>query len=166
MLLVSEDRCLIQTLLTSDRLIHPRELRKDACTCPASPACINIAEDPAYWGTADGYLGNLTKTLSSFLCRPGSSQMPGSRNSPRPCLSFSSKPFLLTNKIPVVCTRVLCTKHAREGQLTCGLLTLKLEKILPSGCLLVWRCCYRSRPTSRAPHLQILNDVFLRQLKK
>lgn len=63
-------RCLIQALLTSDRLIQPLDLRGDVCTCPIRPACINITGDHVYWGTADGGFGNLTKT-SSFLCRLG-----------------------------------------------------------------------------------------------
>lgn len=63
-------------------------------------------------------------------------------------------------------TGVLCTKHTRGGQRTCGHLTWKREKILPSGCSLVWHCCSRSRLTSRAPHLRVLNDVFLRQFKE
>ena len=70
-LLMKQDKCLTQTLLTSDRLIRTLHLWKDACPCPVSPACINTAEDHVYWGTADGHLGNLTKALSSFLCRPG-----------------------------------------------------------------------------------------------
>jgi len=68
---MKQDKCLTQTLLTSDRLIRTLHLWKDACPCPVSPACINTAEDHVYWGTADGHLGNLTKALSSFLCRPG-----------------------------------------------------------------------------------------------
>lgn len=63
-------RCLIQALLTSDRISHPLDLRGDVCTCPVRPACINITGDHVYRGTADGGFGNLTKT-SSFLCRLG-----------------------------------------------------------------------------------------------
>lgn len=68
---ISYTWCLIQTLLTSKRLIRPLDLRKDVCTSPKRSACANITEDRASWGTADGYRGNLSKTLSFFLCRPG-----------------------------------------------------------------------------------------------
>lgn len=68
---MKQGRCLIQTLLTSNRLIHPLDLRKDVCTSPISPASVNITEDRVCRRIADGYLGNLTKTLSSFLCRLG-----------------------------------------------------------------------------------------------
>lgn len=64
---MEQGRCLIQTLLTSSRLIPHLDLGKDVSSSPVRAACISTAEDHGDRGAADGWLRNLRLCLLPFV---------------------------------------------------------------------------------------------------